>query len=203
VWTLALVCQGVTAAPLAALALIAWVWLTGGLHLDGLADSADAWVGGLGDRDRTLEILRDPRIGAMGALTLGLILIGKWSALLSLIAADDLLPVLWVPVLARAQVLLLMLTTPYARPGGMAEQAVACLPRGLAWVLVGLALSLVALADRLAGGWGLPLLVAGITLILWRRAMVRRLGGFTGDTAGALVELTETAVLLVLALGSA
>lgn len=203
VWTLAQVCPGATAAPLAALGLIAWVWLTGGLHLDGLADSADAWVGGLGDRARTLEILRDPHIGAMGALTLGLILIGKWSALLALIAADDLLPLLWVPVLGRTQVMVLMLTTPYARPGGMAAQAVACLPRGPAWVVVGLALSLVALADRLAGGWGLPLLVAGITLILWRHAMVRRLGGFTGDTAGALVELTETAVLLVLALGSA
>ena len=202
-WTLAQVWPGANAAPRAALALIAWVWLTGGLHLDGLADSADAWVGGLGDRDRTLEILRDPRIGAMGALALGLVLIGKWSALLTLIAAGDLLPLLWVPMLGRTQVLVLMLTTHYARPEGMAAQALACLPRGPAWVAIGLALALIALAEALAGGWSLSLLVAGVSLILWRRAMVRRLGGFTGDTAGALVELTETAVLVALALRSA
>jgi adenosylcobinamide-GDP ribazoletransferase len=207
-WTLAQAYPGATATPLATLALIVWVWLTGGLHLDGLADSADAWVGGLGDRARTLEILRDPRIGAMGALTLGLVLIGKWSALLSLIAANDLLPLLWVPVLGRTQVLVLMLTTPYARPGGMGAQAVARLPRKAAWVVVGLALALITLACALGPGgpgwgWVLPLAVAGMTLALWRRANLQRLGGFTGDTAGALVELTETAVLLVLALGSA
>ena len=51
-------------------------------------------------------------------------------------------------------------------------------------------------------GWLLPLGVAGATLALWRRSMRRRLGGFTGDTAGALVEMTEAAVLLALALGS-
>ena len=197
------------AAPLAALALIAWVWLTGGLHLDGLADSADAWVGGLGDRVRTLEILGDPRIGAMGALALGLVLMAKWSALLALIAAGDLWPLLWVPALGRVQILILMLSTPYARPGGMAAQALACLPRGWAWLSVALTLALVVLAvvldpGRIGSGWGwlLPLGVAGATLALWRRSMLRRLGGFTGDTAGALVELTEAAVLLALALGS-
>lgn len=197
------------AAPLAALALIAWVWLTGGLHLDGLADSTDAWVGGLGDRARTLEILGDPRIGAMGALALGLALLAKWSALLALIAAGDLWPLLWVPVLGRVQILLLMLSTPYARPGGMAAQALAWLPRGWAWLSVALTLALVVLAlvldpgrDGSGWGWLLPLGVAGATLALWRRSMRRRLGGFTGDTAGALVEMTEAAVLLALALGS-
>ena len=197
------------AAPLAALVLIAWVWLTGGLHLDGLADSADAWVAGLGDRARTLEILGDPRIGAMGALALGLALMAKWSALLALIVAGDLWPLLWVPVLGRVQILLLMLSTPYARPGGMAAQALAYLPRGWAWLSVVLTLALMGLAlvldpGWIGSGWGwlLPLGVAGATLALWRRSMLRRLGGFTGDTAGALVDMTEAAVLLALALGS-
>ena len=49
---------------LAALLLILWVMVTGGLHLDGLADSADAWMGGQGDRERTLQIMKDPRAGA-------------------------------------------------------------------------------------------------------------------------------------------
>ena len=55
------------AAPLlaAAIVLSSWVWLTGALHVDGLADSTDAWVGGMGDRARTLAIMKDPTSGPM------------------------------------------------------------------------------------------------------------------------------------------
>ncbi len=186
---------GAAAPALAALALIAWVWLTGGLHLDGLADSADAWVGGLGDRARTLEILRDPRIGAMGALALGLALMAKWAGLLALVQGGGLASLIWLPALARGQILVLMLTTPYARPSGMGASAAAALPRGPAWGLV----ALVALVSVLTLG-PLALAVAGLTLLLWRRANLQRLGGYTGDTAGALVELTEALCLLALAL---
>lgn len=49
----------------AALLLTVWVLLSGGLHLDGLADSADAWLGGFGDRERTLTIMKDPRSGRL------------------------------------------------------------------------------------------------------------------------------------------
>lgn len=47
---------------LAAIVLALWIWLTGGLHLDGLADTADAWVGGFGDKLRTLQIMKDPKL---------------------------------------------------------------------------------------------------------------------------------------------
>mgnify|MGYP002870254812 FL=1 len=67
---------GNAAAPLnAALLLAAWVWLTGALHLDGLADSADAWVGGFGDRERTLAIMKDPRSGPVAVAVLVLLLL--------------------------------------------------------------------------------------------------------------------------------
>jgi adenosylcobinamide-GDP ribazoletransferase len=57
----------------AALVLILWVWSTGALHLDGLADSADAWVGGLASRERTLEIMKDPRSGPAAVTAIGLV----------------------------------------------------------------------------------------------------------------------------------
>jgi len=57
----------------AALVLVVWVWLTGGLHLDGLADTADAWIGGMGDRRRTLRIMKDPRSGPFAIMVLVLL----------------------------------------------------------------------------------------------------------------------------------
>ncbi|MGR9115798.1 MAG: adenosylcobinamide-GDP ribazoletransferase, partial [Gammaproteobacteria bacterium] len=65
----------------AALILTCWVWLSGGLHLDGLADCADAWVGGLGSRERSLEIMKDPAAGPSAVVVLVLVLLLKWTAL--------------------------------------------------------------------------------------------------------------------------
>ena len=57
--------------------VITWVIITGALHLDGVADSADAWLGGHGDRDRTLNILRDTAVGVAGVVAIVLTLILK------------------------------------------------------------------------------------------------------------------------------
>ncbi|SDX96017.1 adenosylcobinamide-GDP ribazoletransferase [Allochromatium warmingii] len=65
----------------AALVLLVWVWSSGALHLDGLADSADAWIGGLGSRERTLDIMKDPRSGPAAVTVIVLTLLGKWAAL--------------------------------------------------------------------------------------------------------------------------
>ncbi len=88
----------------AALVLGLWVWSTGGLHLDGLADTADAWVGGLGSRDRTLAIMKDPTSGPAGVSALVLVLIAKFAGLQALITAGDASLLLWVPLLARVAV---------------------------------------------------------------------------------------------------
>ncbi|EIC21122.1 adenosylcobinamide-GDP ribazoletransferase [Thiorhodovibrio frisius] len=198
---------GAAPAPVVAtLVLIAWVWGTGALHLDGLADCADAWVGGLGDRARTLLILKDPHLGAMGAVALLLALLAKWSALFVLASRLDsatigLLPIsaalLLIPALARAQILLLALVTPPATETGMGAALRACLPLAAAravvaawWLLAGLLLGWSVL------GW---LALAGLLLWLWRASMRQRLGGFTGDTAGALVEMTEVGLVLLVA----
>ena len=177
----------------AALVLVVWVWLTGGLHLDGLADTADAWVGGLGDRRRTLEIMKDPTSGPFGVLALVLLLLCKWSAIATLMAEGALAGLVWIPVLARAQLLTLFLTTPYVRSAGMGADVRAHLPQAAAWSGVVIA---TAVSPLFLGIAALPaVLAAGALFLLWRRALIVRLGGFSGDTAGALVELTETVVL--------
>ncbi|WP_434572452.1 adenosylcobinamide-GDP ribazoletransferase [Pseudomonas sp. Z3-8] len=182
----------------AALLLTAWVLLSGGLHLDGLADSADAWLGGFGDRERTLLIMKDPRSGPIAVVTLVLVLLLKFSALLALIEQQQTLALLIVPVLGRGALLALFLTTPYVRAGGLGQALADHLPRRAGWQV----LCAVALGCVLVAGWAglVGLIVAALGFIGLRRIMLRRLGGCTGDTAGALLELLEMAVLVAWAL---
>ncbi|MFQ6558951.1 adenosylcobinamide-GDP ribazoletransferase [Pseudomonas sp. Lb2C1-1] len=178
----------------AALLLSAWVLLSGGLHLDGLADSADAWLGGFGDRERTLLIMKDPRSGPIAVITLVLVLLLKFTALLALIEQGQTLALIVVPVLGRAALLGLFLTTPYVRAGGLGQALADHLPRRAGWQV----LWVCALGAVLVTGWVgvVALLVASAVFIGLRQMMLRRLGGCTGDTAGALLELLEMAVLV-------
>ncbi|MFC4765153.1 adenosylcobinamide-GDP ribazoletransferase [Dyella koreensis] len=184
--------QGWSPLLVAALLLSAWVLITGALHLDGLADSADAWIGGIGDRERTLAIMKDPRCGPAGVVALVLVLLVKFAAL----AGSPMgVWLLLAPLLGRAVLTVAFLTTPYVRSGGLGSglmdaPALACL-------------SMLAMAVLfcLSAGWrGAWVLVAvAVLFLLWRRACMHRLGGMTGDTCGALAELTEAVVLVVLA----
>jgi len=176
----------------AAVTLAAWVALTGALHLDGLADSADAWVGGIGDRVRTLAIMKDPNCGPMGVTAVVLTLLLKFAALASAPAWPGLL---LAPLLARAALVAAFLAVPYVRAGGLGEGLAGSSRAIDAGVLV-----LVAAGCFCAGLRGVvSLIVAILLLALWRRACLQRLGGMTGDTCGALVELTEAAVLIAAA----
>ncbi len=178
----------------AALVLTAWVLLTGALHLDGLADSADAWVGGHGDRERTLAIMKDPRSGPVGVVALVLVLLIKFAALHALTTASDWMALVMAPLLARTSLPLLFLTTPYVRPGGLGAVLYEHLPRRAATIVVALTVVAVPLT---AGGRGFWLLAAAAMVFLPLRALMRhRLQGATGDTAGATVEMIETAVLV-------
>lgn len=174
----------------AVLVLILWVLLTGGLHLDGLADSADGWMGGLGDQQRTLVIMKDPCIGAIGSLTLILHLLLKWSALITLLAAHQLIPVLVAPIIARLVAILLLAITPYVRAQGIASQMVDSMPKHGVYLLAVLG------AVLLAGLNIVWLVVVAVVFVLARRAMLLRIKGTTGDTAGALIELVEAGVLI-------
>ncbi|WP_273526507.1 adenosylcobinamide-GDP ribazoletransferase [Pseudomonas sp.] len=196
-WLAALLLAGAPPMLQAALVLTLWVALSGALHLDGLADSADAWLGGFGDRARTLEIMKDPRSGPVAVVVLVLLLLLKFVALLVLLQAQQLEALLLAPLLGRAALLALFLSTAYVRPNGLGHALATNLPRERARGV----LAVVVMGCLPLGVGGLLALgCAAVTFLLARRAMCRRLSGTTGDTAGALLELVECAVLLGLAL---
>lgn len=195
---LAAVLGSVHALLSAALVLSAWVLLTGGLHLDGLADSADAWVGGHGDRARTLAIMKDPASGPAGVCAIVLVLMVKIAALEVLVAQRAHLTLVLAPLFGRAALALLLAVTPYVRPAGLGAAQAEHLPRAA----VAIALLVVAAVPVVALGPVGAALVAAVLLLLYalRRLMLQRIGGTTGDTLGASCEIVETAVLVFMAL---
>ncbi|MDF0729973.1 adenosylcobinamide-GDP ribazoletransferase [Pseudomonas entomophila] len=194
-WLASSLLHGTAAPLLAALLLTLWVLLSGALHLDGLADSADAWLGGFGDRERTLQIMKDPRSGPIAVVTLALVLLLKFCALWVLVERGVGVELLLAPVLGRAALLGLFLGTPYVRAGGLGAALAEHLPRRAAGGVL-----LVTLGACLWIGGALVLVLALLVFFGLRRLMCKRLGGTTGDTAGALLELLEMTVVVGLAL---
>jgi adenosylcobinamide-GDP ribazoletransferase len=177
-----------------------WVWVTGGLHLDGLMDTADG-IGSSRTRERMIEIMKDSRVGAMGVLASTIQLLLKLCAIFSLITISfpySLLVLLLAPALGRAGILLSMSFWPYLH--GEEKGMAAGLIKGLTPSKRNLSLVLTAVfAVLFAGPW-----LAIITWIAWfgfswafNRSICKKLGGLSGDTYGALVELSETLTLLV------
>ena len=181
----------------AAMLLAIWVALTGGLHLDGFADAADAWVGGYGDRDKTLAIMKDPRRGAAAIVGVVLLLLLKYSALTVLLRIGEWPALLAAPMLARAALVFLFLTTPYVRADGIGAANALHLPRRAAVAVLIATVAAIVLFDF---ALLVPLTIVA-AIVLGLRQMVRcRLGGSTGDTLGASCEVVELSVLLVTAL---
>jgi adenosylcobinamide-GDP ribazoletransferase len=178
----------------AALLLTLTVWLTGGLHLDGLADTADGLGGGRTPAE-ALTIMKDSRVGAFGVISLVLVLLLKFSLFLSLAAPLGGTKVLLLyPVVSRWGMVLLAYLSPYARPEGGLGQAMTL---GVSSrVLAGASLSAGALAFLMLGVSGLALCTAAGALV-WLGSLYfqHRLGGVTGDVLGAANEILEVLVL--------
>lgn len=177
----------------AALLVVGWGVLTAGLHLDGLADTFDA-VMSWRPRERKLEIMKDSRIGAMGALALAAVL-GLKVAWLAQAGPRWLPAVLLAPVLGRWADIYGIFWFPPAREGGLGRsfQSQVRRPGFVAATLCAAALAL------LAGPRGLlaMLLVWGASHLL-ARWWTRDLGGLTGDTYGAMCEIAEVVALAAL-----
>jgi adenosylcobinamide-GDP ribazoletransferase len=178
-----------------ALVVVAWAALTGGLHLDGLADCGDGLLPPV-DRERRLAILADPRLGSFGAIVLVSVLLLKATAAASVPPAGLILAPVWARWL-----LLFAATQPQARPGGMGAAFSADLtPATLALASIA-PVGVVALVA--AGGHGAREEIAALTAAAAAAGMIAlarvRLGGVTGDVYGAIVELAELAVLLIYA----
>ena len=192
----------------AVLAIAALAWLSGALHEDGLADTFDG-LGGGRDVASRLEIMRDSRLGSFGALALVLTLLLKVAALAQLLAQDVLhAALLWlaVQVISRTLAAAVMLALPYARAAQAAgkvtalaqslrraDGACALIAGGLFWVL------LAVLTEPWRALAALAVLAA--MYAVWVRVLRARLGGYTGDTLGAVQQVAELALLLTLAAG--
>jgi adenosylcobinamide-GDP ribazoletransferase len=177
-----------------AIALAAGTALTGALHLDALADAADAL--GAHSRERALEIMRDSRIGAFGAVAIVLDLLLKVAALEALVNHQRVVRYAVVAfALARVLPVLLAAWLPYARPDGGAGTALTRGGRARALLAAAVALGL---GLAVAGWRGVALWGAVMALATLLVPVVRRLlGGVTGDVLGAAVELCETLVLVL------
>jgi adenosylcobinamide-GDP ribazoletransferase len=191
----------------AALAVGVLALLTGGLHLDGLADTADG-LGSRRPRDEALAIMRRPDIGPLGVAALVLVLLVQVTALASVRPGWPGAAALMAAVVTGRVAVVLATGTgsPAARPDGFGA-LVAGSTSYLARVTAGAALlAAVAVAATLA--WGTPGAARAVIAVLaglvagglLRRLARRRLGGMTGDVFGAVVEVSSAVVLLVLAL---
>jgi adenosylcobinamide-GDP ribazoletransferase len=176
----------------ALLTVTVWKLLTGGLHLDGVADCLDGLTGR--DPVQRLAIMRDSRIGAFGALGLIVLMLLEVAAVAELSPGSRWRTLLVVPVVGRAMPALLARLFARARPEGQGAIFAASVPRTAA----PLALALAALAGLAAlGPAGLvAVAVAGLAALALARFMAGRLGGITGDVHGAAIEVAELAVLL-------
>jgi adenosylcobinamide-GDP ribazoletransferase len=188
--------ERVLGAPVAAVgAVAALAVLTGGLHLDGLADAADGLLGG-SSPERRLEIMRDSRVGVFGAVALVLLLLGEVAALARLDGVRAVVALVVAGALSRWTLLLVVGLVPYVRAGGLGVAAAGG-RRVLDLVLGSLPAALVLLLDWRRGllAAGLALVAAGVVaLVAWRRV-----GGATGDVYGAATELAQLAAILAFA----
>ncbi|MCE9614003.1 MAG: adenosylcobinamide-GDP ribazoletransferase [Lentisphaerae bacterium] len=178
--------------------VVVYVLVTGGLHLDGLADCADA-LGARGNRERALLIMKDSHTGAFGVMALTLLLLGRWVAYVRLADTHALAWVLAASVVARAGQVHLMSHHPYARQDGTAAGFVRQATRGHACVAGAGAALLVVAVGGLTLRAGVALALTWALSWAWGMWCRGRFGGITGDTIGAGSEMAELAVLVTVA----
>jgi adenosylcobinamide-GDP ribazoletransferase len=180
----------------AGLAVTADLALTGLLHLDGLADSADGLLPHL-DRERRLSVMAAPDVGAFALGVVGPVLLLRFSSFAS--TGPDVLAVAGLWCAARTVMAVAVRRLPYARPGGGLASAFGGEGDATAIAVLGVGLALA----LTVGGAGLPGLAASAAAVVTGVAVLglgqRRLGGYTGDVLGAAGLVAETAGLLVLA----
>ncbi len=165
--------------------LIVATLINGALHLDGLGDSADAWLSGA-KKTRALEIMQDSHIGSAGVVSIVLILLAKYVFLLEI----NILELLIMPVVSRTMPIFLMLKFNYVRENGIARDMVDFVPRKMAMAIVMMVLSIVVWVNWM----GVLMMLVGLFFLV--RTMQARLGGWTGDVLGAVIEISEVLFLL-------
>lgn len=190
--------RGIVPLPLLNVILLTSLWaLTGGLHADGLADTADGFFSRR-PREKILEIMRDPRSGPMAVISLIGIFALKWTALEQIHGTHRTFALVLMPWLGRTSLLVIFNQLPYARTAGGIVSVFINQRSQFSLTLHGV----LALAFAWLGfaAYGLALVVAtGIFVYGFGLYQARKIGGFTGDTLGATCELSETWFLILAA----
>lgn len=198
---------------IAALLLVLWVAITGALHLDGLMDTADG-IFSHRSREQMLEIMKDSRVGAMGVVGCMLLLLCKWTLLQQWLTLPVgtfayMLPLsaLW----SRWYMVVAIACWPYAR-NEETKRGLGSFFRGIGWRHLSIHTALAIALSLLLAGWhegewisSQALMATGVALLSTLLIGVgmsmylnRKLGGLTGDTYGAMNEIVETALLLII-----
>ena len=196
-WLLYTVISWVFPPPYGAVLIVAaWLYITGGLHADGLMDTADGVLSGR-SRERMLDILKDSRVGASGVMVFVFVMLLKITFVATIPSSFMGLALLSIPTAARVGTLVSIFAFPYAREQGLGRAFQQYQP---SYVLAkGLALSCVPFV------YGGPLYACYLGLALLvslgaNRYLTSLLGGVTGDTYGAVLEGTEMVLLAVTAI---
>lgn len=189
------------ALPAAAIMVFLLMAISGGFHLDGLADSADGMFSAR-PREQILAIMRDSQIGSMGAAALVMVLLTKTVALGSLPQAEAASALFLMPIAGRCLMVFMMALLPYAR-GSEGRAALfyetASQEKKVVYIT---GVILYSSCWYAGGGSGLAAgATALISMLLFSWLCRSKIGGATGDTLGATCELTETVIALVLSAG--
>lgn len=172
--------------------LVAWIWITGALHLDGLGDVADAFGAAHGRPDRFVAVLGDPHAGSFAVVVIALQIAAKLVLLAHLPAAMAPWALILIPAWARWGTQVWSAWLPSLKPGLGAS-----VTNSVGWpVIAGWGVALTVVAAIGARPTLLALLVIPGIVFYWQR----RLGGITGDGLGASIEVTETLLLFACAL---
>lgn len=168
------------------------IFLTGGLHCDGLMDTVDGVFSGR-PREKMLEIMKDSRVGAFGAMAFSLLILVKYSLIMDI--ELNLLPLalLVMPIVGRIAVVIGITFYPYARANGLGKVFYECSHRQTLYVAGITALLLLVPLGKIAM---ISAMVGVFMAVVFCQYVNKKLGGLTGDVYGAIVELTEIVALL-------
>jgi len=189
---------GISSLAVNIILVIALVILTRGIHLDGLADTADAFLSAKGKKE-TLEIMRDPHIGVMGALSLISIILLKIGLLSSVSTAVKPAALMLMCILGRWSAVLSIFLFPYARQEGKAKLFIEGMSLKI-FIISSIVVIICAFIALNIAGLVLLLIISGSTYIIGR-FICKKIDGVTGDTLGAVIELTEVITLLIICIG--
>lgn len=172
--------------------------VTRALHLDGVADTFDGMLGGR-DKDRILEIMKDSRVGSFGVVAIVLVIALKVAFLSTMPESIKQLSLVLMPVIGRWSAYYAILTQPRARNDGLGSLFIQ--KRGL-WQLAPVSIIAFGLAGVLLKMTIVAMILAlAAFLFSYIRLVNKKIGGMTGDTLGAIIELSEVVVLIALAVG--